>query len=80
MKKKLFYVVEKELQDIDGIEETTGIKTISVYSIGHKAVEGFLMNKEFDIECTNEENSEEAINDYLIDNGMSDEEYELKQL
>jgi hypothetical protein len=80
MKKKLFYVVEKELQDIDGIEETTGNKTISVYSIGHKAVEGFLMNKEFDIECTNEENSEEVINDYLIDNGMGDEEFELKQL
>jgi hypothetical protein len=38
------------------------------------------MNKEFDIECTNEENSEEVINDYLIDNGMGDEEFELKQL
>lgn len=34
--KKLFYVVEKQLEDIDGFEETTGWKTISVYEIKEK--------------------------------------------
>ena len=31
--KTLYYTVEKELQDIDGIEETTGYKDIRVYDI-----------------------------------------------
>lgn len=31
--KTLYFTVEKELQDIDGIEETTGYKTITVYDI-----------------------------------------------
>jgi len=72
MKKKLYYTVEKELQDIDGIEETTGHKTITTYSVVNGEIE-----KQFDIECANDENSEEAINDYLIDNGMGDDEFDL---
>ena len=31
--KTLYYTTEKQLQDIDGIEETTGIKDISLYDI-----------------------------------------------
>ena len=31
--KTLYFTVEKQLQDIDGIEETTGHKTIAVYDI-----------------------------------------------
>lgn len=31
--KTLYYVVEKELQDIDGVEETTGYKDIRIYDI-----------------------------------------------
>lgn len=31
--KTLYFTVEKELQDIDGIEEATGYKTIRVYDI-----------------------------------------------
>ena len=31
--KKLFYVVEKELEDIDGVQETTGYKDIRLYDI-----------------------------------------------
>jgi hypothetical protein len=75
--RKLYYTIEKELQSIDGIEECTGNKTIRVYSIGHEKVDGFLMQKEFDVECSNEDNSKEAIQDYLDDNGMGDEEFEL---
>ena len=77
MKKKLYYTVEKETHDIDGIEECTGNRTITVYSIGHKKVDGFVMEKEFNVECTNEDNSEEVIEDYLNDNGMGDDEFEL---
>ena len=31
--KTLYFTVEKELRDVDGIEETTGHKTITVYDI-----------------------------------------------
>jgi len=31
--KTLYYTVEKELQDIDGIEETTGYKFVRLYDI-----------------------------------------------
>lgn len=75
--KNLYYTIEKETQNIDGIEECTGHKTIRVYSISHKKVDGFVMEKEFDVECLNEDNSEEAIQDYLDDNGMGDEEFKL---
>ena len=72
MKKKLYYTVEKETQDICGIEECTGNKTITAYSVVNGGIE-----KQFDVECTNEDNSEEAIQDYLIDNGMDENDFEL---
>lgn len=70
--KKLYYTVEKELQNIDGIEEATGNKTITAYSVVGGEIE-----KQFEVECLNEDNSEEAIQDYLDDNGMGDEEFKL---
>lgn len=70
--KKLYYTVEKELQNIDGIEEATGNKTITAYSVVGGEIE-----KQFDVECLNEDNSKEAIQDYLDDNGMGDEEFKL---
>ncbi len=33
MEKKLYYTVDKELVDVDGISETTGWKDINVYDI-----------------------------------------------
>lgn len=70
--KNLYYTIEKETQNIDGIEECTGHKTITTYSVVNGGVE-----KQFDVECLNEDNSEEAIQDYLDDNGMGDEEFKL---
>jgi hypothetical protein len=75
MKKKIFYVVEKELQDVGGIEETTGHKVISLYTIEQDDLKSF-----GSIDCLLEENSVEMIEDYLIDNGFGDEEVDLKQL
>ena len=75
MKKKLFYVIEKDLIDIGGIEETTGRKTITCYSIV-----GDNMEKQFDIDVCIDECSIDMIDEYLVDNGMGDDEFELIQL
>ena len=75
MKKKLYYVVEKELREIDGIEETTGHKNITVYEIYDNRTHKF-----FDIDVVNEDNSIEAIQEWLDDNGYSDDEFEFIQL
>jgi hypothetical protein len=49
--KKIYYVVEKQLEDIDGFQEATGNKTITAYQIL-----GNRMNKvvEFDMDNTDE--------------------------
>lgn len=75
MNKKLYYVVEKELTDIDGISETTGIKNIIIYDIVND-----IPIKLGIVEADNDYNSETAIADYLSDNGYSDESFELIQL
>lgn len=79
MKKKLYYVVEKELSgngdDNDGVEYTTGNKTVTVYEIDDSK-----LSKVTDIDLSNEDSSVEAIQNYLSDNGHGDEEFELIQL
>ena len=75
MKKKLYYVVEKELQGNDGFEETTGNKTITVYEMVNNEPK-----KLTDIDAANDENSQEKIQEYLDDNGYGDDEFEFIQL
>lgn len=75
MKKKLYYVVEKELQGNDGFEETTGNKTITVYEMVNNEPKKFT-----DIDAANDENSVEKIQEYLDDNGYGDDEFEFIQL
>ena len=76
MKKKLFYVVDLELQHVDGeIQETTGWKTIRVYEMVDNTPTKFC-NLEFYITV----NSEEAIQEYLDDNGHGDEMFEFIEL
>ncbi len=76
MKKKLYYVVEKELQGTDGfVEETTGNKTVSVYEVENNEIKKFT-----DLDILVEESSLEAIQEYLDDNGYEDEEYEFIEL
>ena len=75
MKKHLYYVVEIELIEIDGMEETTGNKTIRVYEmIDNKPCEFTTVN------CTNDDNSEEMIQGYLDDNGYGDDYFEFHSL
>ena len=73
--RKLYYTVEKELQQVDDFEETTGFKTVTIYDI-----ENNIPTKFFDLEISNDENTKEAINEYLSDNGYGDETFELIQL
>lgn len=73
--RKLYYTVEKELQQVGDIEETTGYKMITVYEI-----ENNVPTKFFELEISNDENTKEAINNYLSDNGYGDETFELVQL
>jgi hypothetical protein len=75
MKKKLYYVIEKQLQDNGDCEETNGWKNITVYSI----TDNIPVN-EFIVEAEISDNSVEAITNYLEDNGMGDDEYEFIQL
>ena len=76
MNKKLYYVVEKELEDIDGIGTTNGFKSISLYSIEDNVpismgvIDG----------VHNDTKTNDAIEDYLCDNGYGDETFELIQL
>lgn len=70
--RKLYYTVEKELQQVGDFEETTGFKTVTVYDI-----ENNVPTKFFDLEISNDENTKEAINEYLSDNGYGDETFEL---
>jgi hypothetical protein len=72
MKKKLYYTIEKEIDDNGGDETLTGNKTITVYDIVNNEPEHFA-----EIFCGNEENSKEKINEYLEDNGYGDDEYTL---
>ena len=70
--RKLYYTVEKELQQVSDFEETTGFKTVTVYDI-----ENNIPTKFFELEISNDENTKEAINEYLSDNGYGDETFEL---
>ena len=75
MKKKLYYVVEKQLQELDGVEETTGWKEVTVYDIFDGVPEVFAK-----LDLENEESTEECIQDYLDDNGLGDDDFDLIQL
>ena len=73
--KTLYFVVEKELEDIDGVGTTNGLKTINIYEIIDNKPEVFLL-----LDSTNDVDSKDAINNYLEDNGFGDDEFELIQL
>lgn len=75
MKKTLYFVVEKQLDDIDGVGTTNGLKEISVYDMVENKPVVFAR-----IESDNEESSRDAIRNYLEDNGYGDDEFELIQL
>ena len=74
-KLNMYYTVEKELEDVGGIEETTGHKEVNVYTVEHGEVKKF-----FDLELLNEDNTKECIKDWLDDNGYEEKNINLIQL
>ena len=73
--KTLYYTVEKQITNLDGIEECTGWKTISVYEI--------VLDKPklwFELDAKNEDSSENEIQEWLDSNGFEDREYEFERL
>ena len=73
MKKKLYFVIEKEISTDD--ETLTGNKTVSVYEIKDNVPTRF-----FEVEGDNEDSSSQLIQNYLDDNGFGDDDFELTQL
>ena len=76
MKKTLYYVVEKQTQCVsDFDQELNGLKYITVYSIQeNKPI------KEFLIEVDNSDCSEQAIQAYLEDNRVDDDDLEDNEI
>lgn len=66
--KKLYYVVERDLFDFDGIQETTDVKNVRVYTIENGELQNW-----FNLELINSDITLEEIKDYLDDNGYEDE-------
>jgi len=73
--KKLYFIVQFQLDDVDGFKESNGWKTITVYSIADN-----VPVHEFEVEIACSENSIEAIQGYLDDNGMGDDTYQFTEL
>lgn len=68
--KTLYFTVEKELQDIDGIEETTGYKTITVYDIVDNKPKLVV-----EIEAENEYSTKDEL-EYFAENLLQEEDFE----
>lgn len=73
--KTLYYTVEKDLEFIDGIGETTGYKTINVYEIKESKL--LLIANIEDVSL--EDESESVTLDYLVEESLilEDETVEL---
>ena len=76
--KKLYYVIEKEVQDIDDVQECTGYKDVTVYEITDNEPKRITT-----LTLENFTDSQEEIFDWLSGNGYGDDvsdKYELKRL
>ena len=69
MNKRLYYVIEKE---IDSYDTLTGNKTITVYDMVNNEPKTLTI-----IDCENEDNTKDKIKEYLKDNGYGDDEFTL---
>jgi hypothetical protein len=70
MKRKLYYTIEKEVDDTG--ESLTGNKLITVYEMVNNAPKKFAS-----IDTVNDRNSKSEIQEYLNDNGFGDESFEF---
>ena len=70
--KKLYYVIEKELENIGGVEETTGYKDVRVYDF----VDG-VPKLVIDINIDNSDSTLDELKSYVEEN-FQDEDSELE--
>jgi hypothetical protein len=75
MKKKLYYVVEKETEIYGDVEEYNGNRFITLYEIIDNIPKLIVT-----IEDDSETISSEIIGDYLYDNDLDKQNFELIQL
>lgn len=68
--KTLYFTVEKELQNIDGIEETTGYKTITVYDIVENKPKIVV-----EIQAENEYSTVDEL-EHFVENLLQEEDFE----
>jgi len=68
--KKLYFTVDKYTENIQGIEECTGVKVISIYTIQNGDVHKMGITTR-----QNSEASSEAIEDWFIDSDFNRGEY-----
>lgn len=73
----LYYVEEKETEQDDSFEYTTGNKTITVYDIDTQSMQLVIF---CEIETLNYKESELEIQHWLDNNSYEDEEYNLVKL
>ena len=73
----LYYVVEKELNQDDSFEYSTGNKTITVYDIDTQSMQLVIF---CEIETVNFKESESEIQHWLYNNSYGDEEYNFVKL
>ena len=72
MAAKLYYTIEKETEFINEFEECTGMKNIAVYEIANDKPKLW-----FDLDVPNEDRTDESIDEWLVDNGFGDRQYEF---
>lgn len=65
MKNKLYYVVEKQLDDIDDIGTTNGLKNICLYEIKNDNIEEILYLKDIDNNNSSIETLKEFIDEFV---------------
>lgn len=70
MKKKIYYTIEKEVA-CDG-ETLTGNKDVTIYEILDNVPKVL-----FHLDLSIEENSKDAILEYLNENGFGDDEFDI---
>jgi hypothetical protein len=66
----LYFTVEKELRDIDGIEKTTGYKTIKVYDIVENKPKLIV-----EIEAENEYSTIDEL-EHFVENLLQEDDFE----
>jgi len=70
MKTKLYYVIEKKTETYQEFDECTGWKDVTVYRIEDNEIKKVVI-----IEIENQDNSIEAIIDYLVENDPNEDEF-----